>query len=53
LFAFYSFLRFNTSIHQSDAELTVSYRSLRRRVEHSGELLDAPSIDLVGPVIRL
>ena len=28
LFAFYAFLRFNTSIHQLDAELTVSYRSL-------------------------
>jgi hypothetical protein len=25
LFAFYSFLRFNTGIHQLGAELTVSY----------------------------
>ena len=33
LFAFYSFLRFNTSIRQLDAELGVPYRSLRRRVE--------------------
>ncbi len=31
LFAFYTLLRFNTSIHQPDAELDVSYRSLRRR----------------------
>ncbi len=50
LFAFYSFLRFNTSIHQLEAELTVSYRSLRRRVEQFARTLDAPAIDLVGPV---
>ena len=50
LFAFYSFLRFNTSIHQLDAELTVSYRSLRRRVEQFARTLDAPAINLVGPV---
>ena len=50
LFAFYSFLRFNTSIRQLDAEIEVSYRSLRQRVERSGELLDAPDISLVGPV---
>ena len=28
----------------------MSYRSFRRRVERSGELLDAPAISLVGPV---
>ncbi|WP_336365004.1 IS1595 family transposase [Halalkalicoccus salilacus] len=50
LFAVYSLLRFNTSIRQLDAELDVSYRTLQRRVERSGELLDAPSIDLAGPV---
>jgi transposase-like protein len=50
LFAFYASLRFNTSILQLDAELTVSYRSLRRRVERYGELLDAPALELVGPV---
>ena len=50
LFAFYSFLRFNTSIHQLDAELTVSYRSLRRRVEQFARTLDAPAINFVGPV---
>ena len=33
LFAFYSFLRFTTSIRQLDAEINVSYRSLRQRVE--------------------
>jgi hypothetical protein len=50
LFAFYSFLRFNTSIRQSDAKIDVSYCSLRRRVERSGELPDATTISLVGPV---
>ena len=50
LFAFYSFLRFKTSIRQLDAEIDVSYRSLRRRVEQFARMLDAPSPDLVGPV---
>jgi transposase-like protein len=50
LFAFYSFLRFNTSIRQLDAEIDVSYRSLRRRVEQFAKTLDAPAISLVGPV---
>ena len=50
LFAFYSFLRFNTSIHQLDAEIDVSYRSLRRRVKQFARTLDAPAINLVGPV---
>ncbi|GAB7091430.1 IS1595-like element ISH4 family transposase [Halorubrum luteum] len=50
LFAFYSLLRFNTSIHQLDAEIDVSYRSLRRRVEQFARTLDAPAINLVGPV---
>jgi len=50
LFAFYSFLRFNTSIRQLDAETDVSYRSLRRRVEQFARTLDAPAINLVGPV---
>jgi transposase-like protein len=50
LFAFYTLLRFNTSIRQLDAELDVSYRSLRRRVEQFARTLDAPAIDLVGPV---
>ena len=57
LFAFYSFLRFNTSIRQLDAEIDVSYRSLRRRVEQFARTLDAPAISLVGPrdrrVLRL
>ena len=50
MFAFYSFLRFNTSIRQLDARLDVSYRSLRRRVKQFARTLDAPAISLVGPV---
>ena len=81
MFAFYSFLRFNTSIRQLDAEIDVSYRSLRRwlfsiyaflwfntslrqlqceinvthktihrRIERFASALDAPSLNLVGPV---
>jgi hypothetical protein len=50
LFAFYAFLRFNTSIHQLDAEMDVSYRSLRRHVKQFARTLEAPSISLVGPV---
>ncbi|SEL33624.1 IS1595 family transposase [Haloferax larsenii] len=50
LFAFYSFVRFNTSIRQLGAEIDVSYRSLHRRVEQFARTLDAPSLSLVGPV---
>jgi transposase-like protein len=50
LFAYYSLLRFNTSVRQLDAELSVSYRSLHRRVEGFARTLDAPAISLVGPV---
>jgi len=50
LFTFYSFLRFNTSSNQLHAELTVSYRSLRRRVGQFARTLDAPVINLGGPV---
>ncbi|OAQ54135.1 hypothetical protein HTG_00980 [Natrinema mahii] len=50
LFAYYTLLRFNTSIRQLDAELDVSYLSLRRRVEQFARTLDALAIDLAGPV---
>jgi len=50
LFAFYSFLRFNTSIHQLAAETDVSYRMLHRCVEQFARTLDAPVVSLVGPV---
>jgi len=35
---------------QLDAELTVSYRSLRRRIEQFARTHDSPAIDLVGPI---
>jgi len=49
-FAIYAFLRFNTSIRQLEAELDVSYRTLRQRVERFACALDAPSLSLSGPV---
>ena len=45
----YVFSRFNTSIRQIEAELNISYRTLRRRVERYARALDAPSITLSGP----
>ena len=50
LFTIYAFVRFNTSIRQLTAELDLSYKTLHRRVERFGEALDAPSIELSGPV---
>jgi len=50
LFAFYSLLRFNTSIRQLEVELGISYRTLHRRVEQFARTLDAPSLTLDGPV---
>ena len=49
-FAIYGFLRFNTSIRQLEAELDVSYRTLRQRIERFACALDAPSLSLSGPV---
>ena len=50
LFTFYSLLRFNTSIRQLDAETDVSYRSLLHRVEQFARTLDAPVLNLTGPI---
>jgi len=50
LFTFYSFLRFNRSIHLLGPKLTVSYRSLRRRVEQFARTLNGPVITPFGPV---
>ncbi len=44
------FLRFNTSIRQIEAELDVSFRTLRERVERFTRALDAPSMQLSGLV---
>ena len=49
-FTIYVFLRFNTSIRQIEAELDLSYRTVRQRVECFARALDAPSITLSGPV---
>ena len=49
-FTIYVFLRFNTSIRQIEAELNLSYRTVRQRVERFARVLDAPSLTLSGPV---
>ena len=49
-FAIYGFLRFNMSIRQLEAELDVSYRTLRQRIERFARALNAPSLSLSGPV---
>jgi len=49
-FTIYVFLRFNASLRQIEAELDLSYRTVRRRVERFARALDAPVIRLSGPV---
>ena len=44
------FLRFNTNIRQIEAEIDLSYRTVRRRVERFARVLDTPAIRLSGPV---
>ena len=50
LFSIYAFLRFNTSLRQLQCEIEVTYKTIHRRVERFTEALDAPSLDLCGPV---
>ena len=50
LFSIYAFLRFNTSLRQLQAEIDVTYKTIHRRIERFAKALDAPSLDLVGPV---
>ena len=50
LFSIYAFLRFNTSIRQLQVEIDVTYKTIHRRIERFAKVLDAPSLDLVGPV---
>ena len=50
LFAFYSLLRFKTSISQLDAGFNVSYQMLRQRFEQFAGVLDAYSIGVISPV---
>ncbi len=49
-FTIYTFLQFNSSIRQIEAELNVSYQTLRERVEQFARPLDASSVTLSGPV---
>ncbi|MFC4248758.1 IS1595 family transposase [Natribaculum luteum] len=50
LFSIYAFLRFNTSIRQLQTEIDVTYETIHRHVERFVTALDAPHLDLVGPV---
>ena len=50
LFSIYAFLRFNTSLRQLQREIGVTYKTRHRRVERFTRALDAPQLDLVGPV---
>jgi len=50
LFSLYAFLRFNTSLRQLQCEIEVTYKTVHRRIKRFASALDAPSLDLVGPV---
>jgi transposase-like protein len=50
LFSIYAFLRFNTSLRQLQCEIDVTHKTIHRRIERFARALDAPSLDLVGPV---
>jgi transposase-like protein len=50
LFSIYAFLRFNTSLRQLQREIGVTYKTMHQRVERFTRALDAPQLDLVGPV---
>ncbi|RJT07172.1 IS1595 family transposase [Halococcus sp. IIIV-5B] len=50
LFSIYAFLRFNTSLQQLQREIDVTYKTVHQRVQRSHEALDAPVLDLVGPI---
>jgi transposase len=46
----YTYIRFNTSLRQLDVEIDVSYKTIYRRVQHFLRVLDAPRLQLNGPV---
>jgi transposase-like protein len=46
----YALLRFNTSHRQFQRETEVTYKPIHRCVERFAEALDAPSLELRGPV---
>ena len=49
-FVIYTFVRFNTNIPNSPPNSASRTKTLHRRVERFGEALNAPSIELCGPV---
>jgi transposase len=48
--AVYTYICFNTSLRQLDAEIDVSYKTIDRRVQRFLRALDAPRLQLEGPV---
>jgi len=48
--AVYTYIRFNTSLRQLDVEIDVSYKTIYRRVQRFLRALDAPRLQLEGPV---
>jgi transposase-like protein len=46
----YTYIRFNTSLRQLDAEIDVSYKTVYRRVQRFLRALDAPQSHLEDPV---
>ena len=48
--AVYTYIRFNTSLRQLDVEIDVSYKTIYRRVQRFLRALDAPQLQLEGPV---
>ena len=50
LFSICAFLRFNTSLHQLQIEIGVTYEAVHRHVERFTKALNPPSLNLVGSV---
>ena len=48
--AVYTYIRFNTSLRQLDVEIDVSYKTIYRRVQRFLRALDAPRLQLDGPI---
>jgi len=48
--AVYTYIRLNTSLRQLDVEIDVSYKTVYRRVQRFLRALDAPQLQLEGPV---
>jgi len=48
--AVYTYIRFNTSLRQLDVEIDVSYKTIYRRVQRFLRALDAPRLQLEGPI---